>query len=632
MAITPTYPGVYVQEIPSGVRTITGVATSITAFIGYALQGPVNDPIRIKNFGDFERQFGGLWTASTMSFAVQQFFLNGGSDALIVRLSNPGSKATVTLQAGGELTLESFAPGVAGNQLRVTVDHQDVSEDTNFNLTVNRISSESEGEIQQVFKLENIGFDELESRLKSNQAVRVAEGSTIASRPEETTDQSFSGGGQDGGKVAKLQLPVSDETEAGDESEQQYLTISAASEGEWGNSLEVAVDYDTAKPETTFNLVVQLVDNGNVINIETLRNLSMNEDDSRYIIEVVNAQSALINIENESSDLPAGRRRPDVTDFIKVAQANQGANGQPPADDGAYIGSKLQKTGLYSLEKADLFNLLCIPPVRSTVDISEATWTEALAYCAERRAMLLVDPPQDWTAKANVTRNLSDFLAPLGDNKKNAALFFPRIKFPNPLKENRLENFPPSAAVAGIFARTDSSRGVWKAPAGTEASINGARGLSVSLTDDENGDLNPLGVNCLRNFPVYGNVAWGSRTLDGDDRLASEWKYVPVRRLALFLQESLYRGTQWVVFEPNDEPLWAQIRLNVGAFMNNLFRQGAFQGTTPKDAYFVKCDSETTTQNDIDRGIVNILIGFAPLKPAEFVILKFQQIAGQLET
>jgi phage tail sheath protein FI len=199
----------------------------------------------------------------------------------------------------------------------------------------------------------------------------------------------------------------------------------------------------------------------------------------------------------------------------------------------------------------------------------------------------------------------------------------------DPLMENRTEEFAPCGAIAGIFARTDSQRGIWKAPAGIEASVVGVRELSYKMTDGENGQLNPLGVNCVRNFPVYGNVLWGARTLAGADQLASEWKYVPVRRLALYLEESLYRGTQWVVFEPNDEPLWSQIRLNIGSFMNNLFKQGAFQGKTPKEAYFVKCDSETTTQYDIDRGIVNIVIGFAPLKPAEFVILKFQQMTSE---
>ena len=181
------------------------------------------------------------------------------------------------------------------------------------------------------------------------------------------------------------------------------------------------------------------------------------------------------------------------------------------------------------------------------------------------------------------------------------------------------------------MARTDSARGVWKAPAGIEATLAGVAELTVKLTDGENGILNPLGVNCLRSFPVIGRVAWGARTLRGADQLADDYKYVPVRRLALFIEESLYRGTQWVVFEPNDEPLWAQIRLNVGAFMHGLFRQGAFQGQTPRDAYFVKCDRETTTQNDINLGIVNIVVGFAPLKPAEFVIIKLQQIAGQIQ-
>ena len=207
-------------------------------------------------------------------------------------------------------------------------------------------------------------------------------------------------------------------------------------------------------------------------------------------------------------------------------------------------------------------------------------------------------------------------------------MFFPRLKQPNPLRENQMEEFVPCGAVAGLFACTDTERGVWKAPAGLDATLRDGPQLSVPPTDEENGELNPLGLNCLRAFPIIGRVVWGSRTLRGADILADEYKYVPVRRLALFVEESLYRGTQWVVFEPNDEPLWAQIRLNVGAFMHNLFRQGAFQGTTPREAYFVKCDKETTTQSDINLGIVNIVVGFAPLKPAEFVTIKIQQIAG----
>lgn len=212
----------------------------------------------------------------------------------------------------------------------------------------------------------------------------------------------------------------------------------------------------------------------------------------------------------------------------------------------------------------------------------------------------------------------------------NAAIYFPRLLVSDALNEGRSRNVGASGTMAGVFARTDSTRGVWKAPAGTDAALRGAN-LAVKLTDLENGNLNPIGVNVLRNFPIFGNISWGGRTLDGADQKASEWKYIPVRRTALYIEESLYQGLKWAVFEPNDEPLWSQIRLNVGAFMHNMFRQGAFQGTSPKQAYFVKCDSETTTQNDINLGIVNIVVGFAPLKPAEFVVIKLQQIAGQVE-
>lgn len=198
-------------------------------------------------------------------------------------------------------------------------------------------------------------------------------------------------------------------------------------------------------------------------------------------------------------------------------------------------------------------------------------------------------------------------------------------------RENRLSEFVPCGAVAGVMARTDQARGVWKSPAGIEASLVGVSEFTFKMTDQENGTLNQLGVNCLRNFPVYGNVVWGSRTLAGADQLASEWKYLAVRRITLFIEESLFRGTQWVVFEPNDEPLWAEIRLNVGAFMQTLFRQGAFQGRSPRESYFVRCGSDTTTQNDINRGVVNIEVGFAPLKPAEFVIIKIQQMAGNID-
>jgi uncharacterized protein len=183
---------------------------------------------------------------------------------------------------------------------------------------------------------------------------------------------------------------------------------------------------------------------------------------------------------------------------------------------------------------------------------------------------------------------------------------------------------PPSGYVAGLYARIDATRGVWKAPAGAEAGLNGLVGLAVELSDVQHGTLNPLGVNVIRRFPASGVVAFGARTVTSD----AEWRYVPVRRTAIMLRVSIYNGIQFAVFEPNDEPLWAQLRLNIGAFMMTLFRQGAFQGATPSQAFFVKCDGETTTQADIDAGVVNVLVGFAPLKPAEFVVVKISQKTG----
>jgi uncharacterized protein len=270
--------------------------------------------------------------------------------------------------------------------------------------------------------------------------------------------------------------------------------------------------------------------------------------------------------------------------------------------------------------------LLCIPPYKDDSSTDLPLLNDAAVFCQKHRAFLIIDSPPK-SNKTSIKTWVNDLT-----RSNYAAVFFPRLKKPNPLHGNQLEEFASCGAIAGIFASTDAQRGVWKAPAGLDASLVGIPDLSFPLTDDENGELNPLGINCLRSFPVRGRVVWGSRTLKGADQLADEYKYIPVRRLALYLEESLYRGTQWIVFEPNDEPLWAQIRLNIGAFMNNLFRQGAFQGRTPQDAYFVKCSSETTTQNDINLGIVNIIVGFAPLKPAEFVVLKFQQIAGNIAT
>lgn len=513
MPVTLTYPGVYIEEVPSGVRTIVGVATSITAFIGRARRGPVNEPTRIQSFGDFERTFGGLWSESTMSYAVQHYFLNGGTDAIIVRIVHTGdadptkdaAKATATV---GGLALEAANEGDWGNRLKAIVDHQtkDSTDNKLFNLTIQELAS------------------------------------------TDSTDD--------------------------------------------------------------------------VVTSEVFRNVSTDPTSQRYVANVLENQSVLVRV-------PEGGSIPDS----QPAEAEDMFIG---GDDGGalvfkdYEGSETNRTGIFALDKADLFNLMCIPPFAHDTPVALSTWSAALAYCKERRAMLIVDPDPNWSSPdvvVNDSQTVTNTLFTLRD--ENSILYYPRIKMADPLQENRLAEFAPCGVVAGIFARTDATRGIWKAPAGLDAGLAGVRELTYKMTDGENGKINPIGVNALRTFPVVGNVVWGARTLEGADVLASEWKYIPVRRLTLYIEESLYRGTQWVVFEPNDEPLWAQIRLNVGTFMQDLFRQGAFQGSSPREAYFVKCDKETTTQSDIDKGIVNILVGFAPLKPAEFVVIKIQQIARQ---
>lgn len=513
-----SYPGIYIEEIPSGVRTITGVATSITAFIGRAPRGEVDRAVRVQSFAEYSRLFGGLSRSSPMSYAVSQFFQHGGRDALIVRVFNGDADtdtATITLgTTSGNLVLEAASPGTWGSRLRARVDHltRDTSDTLLFNLTVEELD-------------------------------RAGGTTVVASEP--------------------------------------------------------------------------------------FRNISVSPASVRFVDTVLKAQSALVRVRTSA---PADESPVDGT-----------ANATTTATDGSAItdtqiaGDRDARTGLYALEAADLFNLLCIPPPSFDTDLVAATWATAAAYCRERRAVLIIDAPAAWTANASTAiataeTGVNGLRATIGnDDAINAAAYFPRLRMPDPLSENRLADFAPCGAVAGIIARTDGQRGVWKAPAGLAASFSGVQGFTYTMTDAQNGVLNPVGLNCLRSFPVTGHLLWGARTLAGADALASEWKYLPVRRLTLYIEESLFRGTQWVVFEPNDSPLWAQIRLNIGAFMQDLFRQGAFQGSSPRDAYFVKCDAETTTQNDIDRGVVNILVGFAPLKPAEFVVIKIQQMAGQIE-
>jgi phage tail sheath protein FI len=624
MSVTPTYPGVYIEEVPSGVRTITGVGTSITAFIGRALRGPVNDPVTINNFGDYERVFGGLVADSPVSYAVRDFYLNGGSQAVIVRLFRPFFATDADREA-------ALTAATTQAQAAATAVARAARTAATATATPNDVAAAAEA---AVVAAGAPGAAALAAATAVAQAARnavagAANANAVATAAEAAVDGAVTAAANATVPVTKARLAVN------------TLNLEAAYEGTWGNALRARIDHDVVGPDAAnlFNLSVK---DGGTGQIETMRNVSVVSTHPRRVDKVLEQESKLVRTRGVLPGTRPGPSQPTATlgvvapgqDPFAAATSSgvtvNASDGQGLTVD-EYLGSRRNKRGLYALEKTDLFNLLCIPPFAFGQDVQSSFWDTAASYCQERRAMLIVDPPLTWvdkdTAKGTGT---TTGIAALGTRSPNAAVFFPRLRQPNPMRDNQIETFVPCGAVAGVFARTDAQRGVWKAPAGLEATLVGVPELSVMLTDAENGELNPRGINCLRVMPAAGRLVWGARTLQGDDRLASEWKYIPVRRVALYIEESLYRGTQWVVFEPNDEPLWAQIRLNIGAFMQNLFRQGAFQGKTPREAYFVKCDKETTTQNDINLGIVNIIVGFAPLKPAEFVIIKLQQMAGQI--
>lgn len=309
------------------------------------------------------------------------------------------------------------------------------------------------------------------------------------------------------------------------------------------------------------------------------------------------------------------------------ADPNDTTDGGPLLADDDYLGHAEAGTGLHALRRIGPFNLLCIPPDVPEGDTAPAVYQAALALCVEHRAMLLVDPPAAWDDPNAIARGHGAAVAALGlggEAARNAALYFPRLLQYEPGPAVPVMRVP-CGAVAGVIARTDSREGVWKAPAGAEAGLVDVVDLAFALNDEEQGLLNPLGVNALRTFTPHGKVVWGARTLRGDDAMGDEYKYVPVRRTALHIEQSVLNGIAWAVFEPNDAALWAQLRLAVGSFMHNLFRQGAFAGATPDEAYFVQCDAQTTTQGNIDRGLCQVLIGFAPLKPAEFLVLQMTQ-------
>jgi phage tail sheath protein FI len=654
--VQTTYPGVYIQEVPSGVRTITSVATSITAFIDFFREGPMNKAVEIFGMTDFARVFGGLDDRSEASYAISQFFLNGGGTALAVRVASKDAthkleKAGVILRQDASaavkvLEITAANEGRWGNNLRVEVDYGTNDPTKLFNLSVTRYDGPGpKAKAVASERFVNLTMDSEKPRYAVNvindesRLIHAAKGAGASASTVPAACGTVSG---DLSGLAQADFDnmsgKSISVKIGD------LGPKDATLEAWGNTppnqavkslrelrpfLERAIRAANPSSASFAGVTVEVMGNPDRgLRILSGRNSDTYDPSERIVIADSGTDSTATKL-----GLVAAKNR-------NVQEYSLGLSTSiPPAsiaaleklttgDDGNVPGAAELVGGLSALDTVDLFNILCIPRTTKVTDDAEltATVSNAIKYCEDHRAFFILDIPD--TIKD--TQRIRDWLDAHNFRKKNAAVYFPLPRIPDPNNEFRLRSVGASGTLAGVYASTDAARGVWKAPAGIEAQLNGVSEFDLKLTDAQNGALNPLGINCLRSFPIYGNIAWGGRTLEGADQIGSEWKYIPIRRLALMLEESLFRGTKWVVFEPNDEPLWAKIRLNVGAYMTSLFRQGAFQGASPREAFYVKCDAETTTQDDRNKGIVNIEVGFAPLKPAEFVVIKIQQMAGEL--
>ena len=777
--VTPaiSYPGVYVQEVPSGVRTIVGVGTSTGMFIGTAKKGPINRPVRCTSYADYARTYGEDVSGGQMVRYVKLFFLNGGTDCYVMRIADGELQAQIVLrnEAGtNTLRLTAKDAGLAGNDIRAAVTFAGAQPEVTFNIELFRVGLDSSGQRVRtdVESFSGLSMDPLsasyaqdyltqKSKLVDATDLGVAaspHGTSISGRSITQANLTALMATRneieisiDGSRFIPVNLgasgaPAAIQTAINNEFILQGLgpiavnVTAAAGLPALGNRLQfesagpgdvfirpapstadlavpmmlgtaqggietsvqavrrpaptgltsrvttlaqfntfanlvantitsitlMGID-ESVTPSVPINVVVPLdletVAGGRVFvdNVPAASSPNLNSDGVReklaLLAQQINSFVPLVATTKFSWKAEVWGSRigiqpgaifdddflltgfaaiPNATfqpmfaapnvHYYRVGLGGLGQQALPVSgnDGGAPLAADYDAAYTTIDAEVDLFNLLVLPPDAAVA--VESLYPNASIFCKNRRAFLLMDPPSSWT-DAQVASTGVNALR-VGLVKDYSAVFFPALT----IDENGLKkSVGPAGAIAGLCARIDSTRGVWKAPAGTEADLRGIVGLQRKFSDNENGILNPRAVNTIRIFP-NGIVNWGARTMDGDDGFASEYKYIPIRRLALFIEESLYRGLKWVVFEPNDEPLYAQIRLNVGAFMNNLFRQGAFQGQKPRDAYFVKCDTETTTQNDRNLGIVNIWVGFAPLKPAEFVILYLQQMAGQIET
>jgi phage tail sheath protein FI len=650
MTTNVTYPGVYMQEVPSGVRPIEMASTSTAAFFGVAERGPIGEVRRIFNFTQFQTLYGGFLRDHYLAHAVFQFFNNGGTQCYIGRVAAGAVPASVTvLDRGGtaqdSMTIAASSPGLWGNHLQVVVDSATAEEPGNlFDLSVSRFDPNADEQPVQLELFEDLSMDPA-SPAYIESVVNAGSNYIRVTANKANTNQvaGFSESGAIdltgeilGANQRKFRMNMHGEG---------FREVDLS--GELAAGAITALEDIREALQATIQGLAPLRDStpataysGAAVTIQETNKLRVASGavaaDSR--VELLDADDPLANA---AGALNLGRRNGGLE--VRGSSAMRPRNSAAEPEKAFLLGDDTVE-GAVSAVKAgtdgaipqdgDYSNALrLLDPVRDVSLIaipgigSEKVADAAMAYCRNR-------PLSDCFYIADMAKDdqelddAIDYRDTINTPNSHGAVYFPWLHMLDPTGTSPEPILvPPSGFVAGLYAQIDARRGVWKAPAGTEALVGGAVGLAADLTDVEQGVLNkhPKSVCAIRRFPASGIVLWGARTLSSD----AEYKYIPIRRTAIMLRVSIFNGIGWAVFEPNDETLWGQLRLNIGAFMNNLFRQGAFQGATPAQAFFVKCDAETTTQGDRDLGIVNVLVGFAPLKPAEFVVVKISQLAGQ---
>ncbi|MGA3399303.1 MAG: phage tail sheath subtilisin-like domain-containing protein [Acetobacteraceae bacterium] len=531
-----SYPGIYIQELPSSSHAIVPAPTSIAAFIGYS------HPYKTANFGvaqqlfsfsDYETYFGGLFSSglidASLPRAVYQFFLNGGSTAYVVGLQ----------------------PGL-------------FKESSTTETVVDRLGTGT-------------------GNIAPTSSTVAATGGGFSFTAREPIDA----------------VPMS-------------VSITNVRNG-----------------NTTFDIIITY---GN--QVETWRGATIPTDPAHPKPTdpnvMINGVSALVTVTPSSTGFGSALTTVPVPPITWTDVSTTASTFITGYDGGDFLPVFAANS---SLDNVEIFNLLLIPGVTDNEVVSAA-----LAFAERKRAFAIIDPPPQAPAVAGTVTPPAPIDAWMNAGvggttlpmSQNGALYFPYLRSTDPVT-GQIIPMAPSGFVAGIYAATDASRGVWKAPAGLATVVLNTTGpvLSGIMNDPQQGVLNIDSINCLRSFAGTGTVVWGARTLVAKNQAYQQSMYVPVRRMTLFIEQTLLANLRWVVFEPNDEPLWVAIKSSIEAFLLSLFRQGGLQGSTPSDAFQVKCDSTTTSPTDQQNGIVNIVVAFAPLKPAEFVVIKIAQLAGQ---